>query len=104
MYTREEILAVYQDGPAAVVALIEALQASQAQQLQALTARVNELEARLVKNSHNSSQPPSSDGLARRPQSLRRASGKKPGGQPGHAGTTLALSATPVPATPNTPP
>ena len=95
MYTREEILAVYQAGPEAVVALLEALQASQAQQLQALTARVNELEARLAKHSHNSSQPPSSDGLARRTQSLRRASGKKPGGQPGHPGTTLAVSATP---------
>jgi transposase len=95
MYTRAEILAVYQAGPEAVVALIEALQVSQAQQLQALTARVSELEARLAKNSHNSSQPPSSDGPARRPQSLRRASGKKPGGQQGHPGTTLAVSATP---------
>jgi transposase len=95
MYTRDEILAVYNAGPEAVVALIEALQASQAQQLQALTARVNELEARLAKNSHNSGQPPSRDGLARRPQSLRRTSGKKPGGQPGHPGTTLALSAVP---------
>jgi transposase len=58
----------------------------------ALAARLQELEARLAKDSHNSSKPPSSDPLARkRPRSQRRRSGKKPGGQLGHRGETLHL-------------
>ncbi|MGO8948660.1 MAG: IS66 family transposase [Ktedonobacterales bacterium] len=60
-----------------------------------LAGRVQELEARLAKDSHNSSKPPSSDGLARKTKSLRRRSGKKPGGQIGHRGDTLRLVATP---------
>ncbi len=47
----------------------------------ALATRVQELEARLAKDSHNSGKPPSSDGLARKTKSLRRRSGKKAGGQ-----------------------
>src|SRR6516165_10504554 len=61
-----------------------------------LLRRVGELEARLAKDSHNSSKPPSSDPLGRkRPRSQRRRSGKKPGGQLGHDGETLHLVATP---------
>src|SRR5215831_19045809 len=60
-----------------------------------LLTRVQDLEARLAKDSHNSSQPPSSDGLRRKTKSLRQQSGKKPGGQLGHRGETLRLQATP---------
>lgn len=88
MLTRDEILAVYAAGPEAVVALVEQLQA----QLLALTERVVALEARQAKDSHNSHQPPASDGLARKTRSLRQKSGKKPGGQPGHPGATLRWS------------
>ncbi|MGH2487312.1 MAG: IS66 family transposase, partial [Ktedonobacterales bacterium] len=61
----------------------------------ALEAQVQELEARLAKDSHNSSKPPASDGLARKTRSLRRRSGKKPGGQLGHRGDTLHVVALP---------
>jgi transposase len=60
--------------------------------------RIAELEARLKQNPRNSSKPPSSEGLAKpapRPRSLRKKSGRKPGGQDGHKGTTLAQVAGP---------
>jgi transposase len=38
--------------------------------------RIEELERRLAKNSHNSSKPPSSDGLGRKPGKQRQKSGK----------------------------
>jgi len=55
----------------------------------ALWDRLDKLEAMLLKNSSNSSKPPSSDGYKRKPKS-RRATGKaKVGGQKGHPGSTL---------------
>lgn len=91
MMTREEILAVYDAGPDAVVALVQSLFTHFEAQIQALNERVRELEIRLAKDSHNSHKPPSSDEPThRRParKSLRKRSGKKPGGQPGHTGCT----------------
>lgn len=58
--------------------------------------RVAELEARLAQSPRNSSKPPSSEGLARSaPRSLRKRSGRRPGGQDGHKGQTLAQVARP---------
>jgi transposase len=60
-------------------------------QLQAVIA---ELRQRLAENSRNSSKPPSSDGYRKPPadkknRSLRKRSGRKPGGQDGHEGAHL---------------
>src|SRR5436853_2580467 len=60
-----------------------------------LRAENTDLRRRLGLNSTNSSKPPSSDGLAKPPPtSMRARSGRKPGKQPGSAGT--ALSQVPV--------
>ena len=59
-----------------------------------LRRQVKELKDRLSLNSSNSSKPPSTDGLAKQaPKSLRKKTGRKPGGQPGHPGRTLELVA-----------
>jgi hypothetical protein len=68
-------------------ALLKAANAALREQVTTLVLRVQELEARLAKESHNSGKPPSSDRLrreARKTKSLRKRSGKKPGGQLGH--------------------
>jgi len=57
-----------------------------------LQRRNAELEALVAKDSHNSSRPPSTDPpWAKRTRSLRRPTGKRPGGQAGHLGETLRL-------------
>ena len=61
-----------------------------------LRCEVKELKARLALNSRNSGKPPSTDGLAKpAPKSLRHKTGRRPGGQPGHAGRTLQPVAQP---------
>jgi len=55
-----------------------------------LRERIRELEARLAKDSHNSSRPPSSGSPFKTPppRSQRQPSGRKLGAQPGRRGVT----------------
>ncbi|THJ22059.1 IS66 family transposase, partial [Candidatus Frankia alpina] len=71
-----------------LAALVVSLQADLARAL----AWIAELEAQVAKSSRNSAKPPSSDGLAEPPpKSLRKETGRRPGGQPGHLGSTLRM-------------
>jgi len=77
-----------------VRALIDELR----REIVSLRQEVADLRRQLGRDSSNSSKPPSSDGLAKKPRiagSLRGKSGKKSGGQPGHKGGTLRRVATP---------
>src|SRR5271156_5745358 len=77
---------------------IQELLASKDRRIAELEALVAELLRRLGLDSTNSSKPPSSDGLKKKPRaprSLRGKSGKKSGGQEGHAGDTLRQVAKP---------
>lgn len=95
MIPREDIVAVYDQGVDAVVELVQSLSSGLDEQrgmIDALAARVGQLEDRLASNSRNSSKPPASNELAPlkpKPKSLRTKSGKPPGGQKGHPGSTL---------------
>ena len=89
---------VFDSLPESIRSYIRYLEATIQQQqvrIQQLETRVHELEARLSKNSSNSSKPPGSDGLKKKPKSLRGKSDKKPGAQEGHVGKGLAQVAIP---------
>jgi transposase len=62
-----------------------------ARQVAALTAQVADLVARLGQDSSNSHLPPSKDPPGARQRSLRKKTGRKPGGQAGHEGRTLQV-------------
>jgi transposase len=91
MLTREQFQTIYDQGPDAVFTVFTALQ----EQIDALRAEVKALRDHLDKDNHNSSKPPSSDGLAKKPVSLRSQTERKPGAQKGHPGRTLTFVETP---------
>lgn len=62
---------------------------------QQLESQAHELEARLSKNSSNSSNPPSSDELKRKSKSLRGQFDKKPDSQQGRTSIGLAQGSNP---------
>jgi len=67
--------------------------AEQTALIEHLRERIGELEARLAKDSHNSSRSPSLDSPFKKPppRSQRQPSGRKPSRQPGRRGVTRSL-------------
>ena len=97
--SENEVLKIYAEGISSVVNLVKNL-SNKIDELNSkidnlteenleLKERVKLLEDQRNTNSNNSSKPPSSDGFKKKTKSLRKPSGKKPGGQEGHDGTTL---------------
>jgi len=101
MPTKTEIHIAFSKGEAAIVDLFDTVGKQVeglAKQLDKQNEAIKELQARLSKDSNNSSKPPSSDGYGkktRRTESLREKGQKTNGGQPGHHGHTLIASETP---------
>ena len=90
--TREQLIALAKSDPEKIADLVLALW----DQVVELRERVSRLE----RDSRNSNKPPSSDrgGFGPpppKPKSRRKKTGRRPGGQPGHAGDTLRQSDTP---------
>jgi len=79
--TREEALAIYHSGQESVIKVICELSAQVVkltEKIIVLEERVKILEEQKVKNSHNSSKPPSTDGLQKkRTADVPRANGKQ---------------------------
>jgi hypothetical protein len=95
-----ELKTLYNSGPEITISLIKYI-LDRIRNIEAVVkkqeAKIQELKAIISKNIQNSSKPPSSDGLSRKPiiKNLRNKSKKKSGGQPGHPGTNLKLTDTP---------
>ena len=93
----KELLAIISELTATIARMTEEHQ----QQIAELTKKIDELTQalnakRTRKDSHNSSQPPSSDGYRKpKPQSLREKSGKTSGGQKGHSGSSMTITREP---------
>jgi len=106
---RKEIREVYEQGPEAVVNLVESLlavierTAFLDEENEKLKKRIQELEGRLGMNSRNSHRPPSSDGLSKPPAS-RKKGGRPRGGPKGHKGHTLQMVDDPHRVIDHTPP
>lgn len=82
---------IYDQGREAVIYYIVQLEIK----IEILEERIKMIEARLNQDSHNSSLPPSSDGMNHYPKNSRKKSKRSSGGQKGHNGTNLKMSSTP---------
>jgi transposase len=98
--TDRELHELYSTGPETTIFFIKTL-FDKLQILDVIVSRqetqIQTLKEQVAKNSRNSSKPPSSDGFNKKPtpKSQRKKSGKRPGGQLGHEGTTLPRSEKP---------
>lgn len=114
--TEESIIKSYNEGLNSIITLVKDLNNNFTNQIGSLTSeittlnheivdlktvnlefshRIAELEARLNKNSSNSSKPPSSDGYKKKIQNNRVKNGRASGGQVGHEGHTLIKAENP---------
>lgn len=90
--TRAEAIAIYHTGQQSVVQLLLKLSAEN----DAMTLRIQQLENQAAKDSHNSHQPPATDGFNKhKTKTLRTSSSRRVGGQHGHNGQTLKQVAHP---------
>ena len=90
---RKEIIKAYRAGSEAVIKLVSSMAkviARQAEYITELKKRIKALEDRLSQNSTNSSKPPSTD-WPKKKRSLRKKTGRSPGGQKGHKGYNLKM-------------
>lgn len=86
MSRRRQLVNLARRGVGALITLVLGLEGK----VRTLKREVQRLKDRLALTSRNSGKPPSTDGLAKpAPKSLRKKTGRKPGGQPGHPGRTL---------------
>ena len=96
-----DLLAKFEQMAVQIVALTEQVQAltqreaerekAHAAENAALRAKVEDLEARLKKDSSNSSRPPSSDSPYRKRERREKPSGRSQGAQEGHEGSARPL-------------
>ncbi len=100
--SRESLVAMCRDEPEKAADLILMLWEkveTLARKVEEQDAKIARLEAKLSKNSSNSSKPPSTDksnpGGKPPAKNTPKDSVRKPGGQPGHGGTTLRKSDSP---------
>jgi len=96
--TQEEFKALCASAPDTIVSILTSqseLIKELHKTIQTLSEQLKALQAQHNQDSHNSSKPPSSDGVKRTIGSTRTKSPRSTGGQQGHKGSTLKMSTTP---------